>query len=167
MLLSRKIINENCFFCRCKQHLLLFLSGNHPNNSVSIRLLDNLGEPLLPQNGCNILFLPFSNFIHQPARFSQSRAPVCRNTAVKIQPEVTFEPETALYGGADGLNFYRSISGSNVTSGCNCCISISVRYGGLQVMTSYPVYKFGKVASNTSPCTGCICGAYCCKFFCR
>ena len=28
----------------------------------------------------------------------------------QLQPEVTFEPETDLYGGADGLNFYRSIS---------------------------------------------------------
>ena len=67
MLLSRKIINENCFFCRCKQHLLLFLSGNHPNNSISIHLLGNLGEALLLQNGCNILLLSFSDFIHQPA----------------------------------------------------------------------------------------------------
>ena len=47
----------------------------------------------------------------------------------QLQPEVTFEPETALYGGADGLDFYRSISAN---------WSIALRKSG------WLVYEIGK-----------------------
>ena len=47
----------------------------------------------------------------------------------QLQPEVAFEPETALYGGADGLDFYRSISAN---------WSIALRKSG------WLVYEIGK-----------------------
>lgn len=45
---------------------------------------------------------------------------ICEKDMENLQPEVKFEPETALYGGGDGLMFYRAIASNykeNLKSG--------------------------------------------------
>ncbi len=85
-----------------------YLSENVRNNNVNVRLfrgdvmdgrmLDNFRDPIDDER-----FIPIDCIVANPPYLTD-------DDMSNLQRELTFEPETALYGGADGLKFYRVIA---------------------------------------------------------